>query len=101
MVKKGIVRMGVKQHRFDAGATRQGYTSVLNFLEDLFDGEIQSELPKVVASRILRSVVSLASFDVDATFFACTGFVTKCNASSATIVTSASLVRAFWRCSQD
>ena len=29
----------------------------------------------------------------DATFFACTGFVTECNAFSATILTSASLVR--------
>jgi S1-C subfamily serine protease len=67
---------------------------VINSFEDVFDDDIWGGLHKRVASRISRSVVSLASFDGDATFFACTGFVIDCNASSsAKIVTSASLVR--------
>lgn len=99
---RGIVSMGIKQ-KIDViseGSTSemqksftQGCPRLINSIEDLFLGNIWSKLRKDVASRISRSVVSLASFDGDATFFACTGFVSHCHASSAYILTSASLVR--------
>ncbi|VAI20859.1 unnamed protein product [Triticum turgidum subsp. durum] len=65
----------------------------IHFLEANFVDDIWSKLPKGVASKMSRSVVSLASFNGVAKFFACTGVFIKCNACSATILTSASLVR--------
>uniref|UniRef100_A0A8R7UIJ1 Uncharacterized protein n=1 Tax=Triticum urartu TaxID=4572 RepID=A0A8R7UIJ1_TRIUA len=65
----------------------------IHFLEANFVNDIWSKLPKGVASKMSRSVVSLASFNGVAKFFACTGIFIKCNACSATILTSASLVR--------
>ncbi|XP_037450963.1 uncharacterized protein LOC119321347 [Triticum dicoccoides] len=65
----------------------------IHFLETNFVDDIWSKLPKGVASKMSRRVVSLASFNGVAKFFACTGVFVKCNACSATILTSASLVR--------
>ncbi|VAI35590.1 unnamed protein product [Triticum turgidum subsp. durum] len=65
----------------------------IHFIETNFVDDIWSKLPKGVASKMSRSVVSLASFNGSTKFFACTGVFVKCNACSATILTSASLVR--------
>ncbi|KAM0909860.1 hypothetical protein ACQ4PT_014539 [Festuca glaucescens] len=72
---------------------RGGGRRMINCLEAEFDGDIWSELDKDIASKMSRSVVSLASFAGPAKFFACTGVFIKCNSCSATILTSASLVR--------
>jgi len=55
--------------------------------------QLASESSKSLASEMNRSVVSLASFSGFAKKFACTGVFIECNACSATILTSASLVR--------
>uniref|UniRef100_A0A453LF57 Protease Do-like 14 n=1 Tax=Aegilops tauschii subsp. strangulata TaxID=200361 RepID=A0A453LF57_AEGTS len=55
--------------------------------------QLASESSKSLASEMNRSVVSLASFNGFAKKFACTGVFIECNACSATILTSASLVR--------
>ncbi|CAM0903310.1 unnamed protein product [Alopecurus aequalis] len=54
---------------------------------------LPSEKKGRLASKMNRSVVSLASFSGFAKKFACTGVFIKCTARSATILTSASLVR--------
>jgi S1-C subfamily serine protease len=101
----GIVSMGTKQRMDDDTTSTPGNNSsssssravvlprVINSYEDVFSDDTWGVLRKGVASRVSRSVVSLASFDGNAAFFACTGFVIDCNACSAKIVTSASLVR--------
>uniref|UniRef100_A0A8R7QJS6 Uncharacterized protein n=1 Tax=Triticum urartu TaxID=4572 RepID=A0A8R7QJS6_TRIUA len=98
----------------------RGENHIINRLEDTFDEDIlhnpckgvvlemkgsdgsllkktaaqlASESSKSLASEMNRSVVSLASFNGFAKKIACTGVFIECNACSATILTSASLVR--------
>ncbi|KAF2952574.1 hypothetical protein DAI22_01g345300 [Oryza sativa Japonica Group] len=59
---------------------------------DLYDEGVWSELSKNVSSRISRNVVSLASFNGETRYFACTGFFIEWNGCTS-ILTSASLVR--------
>lgn len=54
---------------------------------------LDSKSRERLASKINRSVVSLASFSGFAKKIACTGVFIRCNARSATILTSASLIR--------
>ncbi|KAI4989612.1 hypothetical protein ZWY2020_036929 [Hordeum vulgare] len=102
----------IKGRYGDSAFLRVGAGKYINLLDDMFKNDIlrkplgsfgsemdrsayslASESSKRLASEMNQSVVSLASFNGYAKKFSCTGVFIKSKECSATILTSASLVR--------
>ncbi|KAE8801071.1 DNA repair protein rhp54 [Hordeum vulgare] len=87
------VRETAKSYGYPLPDLLQANMYMVNTFEENFIKDTWIKLGKDVASKMCESVVPLASFNGNASFFACTGVFIGNSKSFQTILTSASLVR--------